>query len=145
VSGAPVVVVGIDGSPVADAALAFALEEARLRSALLRIVCAWEPTSSAYAGEAFAATPDIFLESEHHAEDVLRAALERAAASGVETEALAEEGRASSVLVEQSEGAALLVVGSRGLGATKRLLLGSVSTELAHHVTCPLVIVPHRD
>jgi nucleotide-binding universal stress UspA family protein len=69
------VVVGIDGSPEAAAALRFAIEEARLRSARLRIVCAWKPSSSAYAGEAFAATPDVFLASEQHAEELLRAAL----------------------------------------------------------------------
>jgi nucleotide-binding universal stress UspA family protein len=137
------VVVGVDGSPEADRALAFAVEEARLRGARLRIVCAWEPPSAAYAGEAFAATPDVFLESEQHAEETLREALRTAREAGVEAEAVAEEGRPVDVLGEQSAGALLLVVGSRGLGATKRFLLGSVSSDLAHHVACPLVIVPH--
>lgn len=139
---AALVVVGVDGSPEADAALGFAVEETRLRGARLRIVCAWEPPSSAYAGEAFAATPDVFLESEHHAVDVLRAALERIGPEHVEAEAIAEEGRAAAVLAEQAAGAALLVVGSRGLGAARRLLLGSVSHELVQHAPCPLVIVP---
>ena len=142
---ASVVVVGVDGSPGADDALSFAVEEARLRGMQLRIVAAWEPGSAAYAGEAFAATPDIFVEAEQHAEDLVRAAAERALAAGVEAEAIVEEGGPAGVLIEQSEGAALLVVGSRGLGATKRFLLGSVSTSLAHQVTCPLVIVPRRE
>jgi nucleotide-binding universal stress UspA family protein len=138
------VVVGVDGSPEADAALGFAVEEARLRSARLRIVCAWEPAAAAYAGEAFAATPDVFFESEQHAEEVLRAALGRLAAEGVEAEAVVEEGRPATVLVEQSAGADLLVVGSRGLSAAKRLLLGSVGHDLAHHAACPVAIVPSR-
>jgi nucleotide-binding universal stress UspA family protein len=138
----PLVVVGIDGSAEAAAALRFAVEEAALRGARLRIVCAWEPSTSSYAGEAFAATPDVFLESEHRAESLLRAALEQVPAGGVVAEALAEEGRPVTVLLEQSEGADLLVVGSRGRGVTKRLLLGSVGHDLAHHVCCPLVIVP---
>ncbi len=137
------IVVGVDGSPEADGALAFALEEARLRNATLRIVCAWEPPSAAYAGEAFAATADIFVEAEQRAETVLRSALGQVEGSGVETEAIAQEGGAASVLAEQSAGALLLVVGSRRHGAAKRLLLGSVSTDLAHHVACPLAIVPH--
>jgi nucleotide-binding universal stress UspA family protein len=141
-SETPLVVVGIDGSPEAAAALRFAIGEALLRSARLRVVCAWEPSSSAYAGEAFAATPDAFLASERHAEELLRAALERVPAGGLAAEAVAEEGRPTTVLLEQSEGAELLVVGSRGRGATKRLLLGSVGHDLAHHVRCPLVIVP---
>jgi nucleotide-binding universal stress UspA family protein len=141
----PLVVVGIDGSAEAAAALRFAVEEAALRDARLRIVCAWEPSTSAYAGEAFAATPDVFLESEHHAEDLLRAALEQVPAGDVAAEAVAEEGRPATVLLEQSEGADLLVVGSRARGAAKRLLLGSVGHDLAHHTRCPLVIVPSHE
>jgi nucleotide-binding universal stress UspA family protein len=138
----PLVVVGVDGSSESDAALRFAIGEARLRAARLRIVCAWEPSTSAYTGEAFAATPDAFLESERHAEELLRAALAHVPAGEVEAEAVAEEGSPSSVLLEQSAGADLLVVGSRGRGAAKRLLLGSVGHDLAHHTRCPLVIVP---
>ena len=73
----PHIVVGVDGSPHADAALRFAVAEAKLRGVPLRVVCAWEPPTSAYVGEAFAATPDAFVAAEHHAEDVLRTALER--------------------------------------------------------------------
>lgn len=136
------VVVGVDGSAEADAALAFAVTEARLRGLPLRAVCAWEPPASAFVGEAFAATPDAFVAAEHHAEEVLRAALGRIAHDGVEVEALSVEGRAASVLVEQAAGAELLVVGSRGRGVAKGLLLGSVSSEVAHHATCPVAIVP---
>jgi nucleotide-binding universal stress UspA family protein len=138
-------VVGVDGSPEADAALQFALAEAKLRNLRLRVVCAWELHTTSYVGEAFAATPDAFVAAESHAEEVLRAALERAVADDavVDIEAVAMEGRPVSVLVDQASGAELLVVGSRGLGATKRLLLGSVSEAVAHRALCPLVIVPH--
>lgn len=136
-------VVGIDGSPGGEAALDFAFEEARLRGLLLRIVCAWEASDTSYVGEAFAPTADVFLEAEHHAEAVLRAALERLAPrADVRVEALSVEGHPASVLIEQARDAVLLVVGSRGRGATTSLLLGSVSQSVAHHVHCPLVIVP---
>ena len=137
------VVVGIDGSAEADAALRFALDEAKLRGLRLRVVCAWEPKTASYIGEAFAASPDAFTAAESHADDVLRAALAGHPAPDVEIEADAIEGRAVDVLVEQAAGAKLLVLGSRGLGATKRLLLGSVSQDVAHRTPCPLVIVPH--
>lgn len=139
----PRVVVGIDGSPGAETALRFAADEASQRGLPLRIVCAWGPPAGTYVGEAFAPTADGIVEAEHHADDVLRAALERLAGGGaIETEALSIEGHPAKVLIEQSQDAALLVVGSRGRGAAASLLLGSVSQKLAHHAPCPLVIVP---
>jgi nucleotide-binding universal stress UspA family protein len=136
------IVAGVDGSAAGDAALEFAVTEARLRGLPLRVVCAWEPPTSTYVGEAFAMTPDAFVAAEHHAEDVLRAAVERIPHDEILVEALSIEGRAATVLVEQAVGAELLVVGSRGRGAAKRLLLGSVSSEVAHHAPCPVTIVP---
>ncbi len=140
----PRIVVGVDGSAEADAALGFALTEARLRGLPLRVVCAWEPPTSAYMGEAFAATPDAFTAAERHADEVLRTTLARTPPGDVRVEAISIEGHAATVLVEQAVGAELLVIGSRGLGIAKRLLLGSVSTEVAHHAPCPVAIVPAR-
>jgi nucleotide-binding universal stress UspA family protein len=141
----PRVVVGIDGSPGAETALHFAAEEAAQRGLPLRIVCAWEAPTGTYVGEAFAPTADAFLEAEHHADDVLRTALERLAVdSALETEALSVEGHPATVLIEQAQDAVLLVVGSRGRGTAASLLLGSVSQRLAHHAPCPVVIVPPK-
>jgi nucleotide-binding universal stress UspA family protein len=141
----PQIVVGVDGSPHADAAVRFAVAEAKLRRRPLRVVCAWEPPTSAYVGEAFAATPDAFVAAEHHAEDVLRTALEQLTLDDLHVEAIAVEGHPATVLVDQAADAELLVLGSRGHGAAKRLLLGSVSSDVAHHTPCPLVIVPSSD
>ena len=142
----PRVVVGIDGSPGAERALDFAAAEAAQRGLPLRVVCAWEPRAGTYVGEAFAPTADGFVEAEQHADEVLRAALERlATGAAIEIEALAIEGHPATVLIEQSQDAVLLVVGSRGRSTAASLLLGSVSQKLAHHAPCPLVIVPPRD
>jgi nucleotide-binding universal stress UspA family protein len=136
------VVVGFDGSPGAEAALRFAAEEATLRGLPLRIVCAWEAPPATYVGEAFAPTPDAFVEAERRAEEVLRSAVELAAGLGVEAEGVAIEGHPATKLIDQARDATLLVVGSRGHGTAASLLLGSVSQRLAHHAPCPLVIVP---
>ena len=136
------IVVGVDGSDEAGAALAFAVEEARLHRLPLRVVRAWEPSASTYAGEVFAATDDGFVAGERRAADVLREVLERVPHDDVRVEAVAVEGHAASALLEQAAGADLLVVGTRGRGATTRLLLGSVSGEVAHKARCPVTIVP---
>jgi nucleotide-binding universal stress UspA family protein len=139
------IVVGVDGSPESVAALQFAYDEARLRGRPLRVVCVWSAAGAAYVGEAFTPTADFFLEAEHHAEDVLRDALERLGPDpGVVVEAISVEGSPADELIEQAREAELLVVGSRGRGATKSLLLGSVSRSVAHHTRCPIVIVPHE-
>jgi nucleotide-binding universal stress UspA family protein len=136
------IVVGFDGSSEAEAALAMAVEEAQLRKLPLRLVCAWEVPPLEYAGVTFAPAPDYSDAAKLHAETVLAAGQERLASSGVEFEAVAIAGHPTSVLLEESRGARLLVVGSRGRGALKGLVLGSVSQALAHHCPAPLLIVP---
>ena len=55
------------------------------------------------------------------------------------------KGNLPKLLVEVAKGANLLVVGSRGLGGFRELLLGSVSQQCAQHATCPVVIVRHLE
>ena len=59
----------------------------------------------------------------------------------LEGEALVLQGQPADVLLEQGADAALIVVGRRGLGGFKSLLLGSVSQQVVQHATCPVVIV----
>jgi nucleotide-binding universal stress UspA family protein len=128
------IVVEIDGSLPADAALAFACEEARLRKLPLRIACAWDIPAIEYAGAAFAPTSEHSAEAEHHAEEVLTRAVETIGhESDIEFETVAALGHPPAVLVEQSEGATLLVVGTRGRGGLASLGLGSVSQ--GSHIT----------
>ena len=67
----------------------------------------------------------------------------RRVGSDVATELVARCDRPATVLCEASRDAALVVVGSRGHKAVGSLLLGSVSNYVAHHSSCPVVIVPH--
>lgn len=139
------VVVGVDRSEGAKAALAFAYEEARLREATLRAVHAWQLGYVGYTGFEAAVPPvggDIH-EQNAAAEAALTATLRQTLgnAEGVTIEKHVVDGAAAAVLIEESRGADLLVVGSRGHGGFAQLLLGSVSQQCAHHAECPVVIV----
>ena len=66
----------------------------------------------------------------------------RAREPSVDVETRLVEGHPGAVLVDVSRDARLLVVGSRGRGGFKDLLMGSVSTSCVHHAQCPVVVVP---
>ncbi|MDQ1560876.1 MAG: hypothetical protein QOE85_217, partial [Actinomycetota bacterium] len=51
------------------------------------------------------------------------------------------EGNADEILIEQSRGAEMLIVGSRGHGGIAGVLLGSVSAKCAEHAHCPVLII----
>lgn len=139
------VVVGVDGSEGANAALAFAAHEAALRRAKLRIVCGWGVPATVYAS-AFAPQTDVAALLQKGAQRACEDALAEARRlePGLECEASATEGHPATVLVDEARDAALLVVGSRGLGGFRSLLLGSVGQQCAQHATCPVTIVPHQ-
>jgi nucleotide-binding universal stress UspA family protein len=146
----PKIVVGVDGSEGAAKALRWALGEARLRSASLRIVHAWSvplvlsiPSADAFGiPEPAESMQQVRAALHKEADNVLEAALHRIEADDIEVEAEVVEGKAARVLIEAATDADLLVVGSRGLGGFTGLLLGSVSQQCAHHARCPVVIVP---
>jgi nucleotide-binding universal stress UspA family protein len=142
------VVVGVDGSATAKEAVRWAAREAELRGSQLTLVTAWEVPLSALYGYGFAPVSEEILDGGAEGADELLATTRREARvefPGVEMETLAMEGNAAHVLLEASREADLLVVGSRGLGGFRELLLGSVSQQCAHHATCPVVIVRHED
>lgn len=140
-----VIVVGVDQSAGADAALRFALEEARLRQATLRVVHAWQFGYLGATGlEGW--LPAVGGELEDFRRSAEAALDQTLKGVGVDTEGLtierrAEQGQAATVLIEESESADLLVVGSRGHGGFAQLVLGSVSQQCAQHASCPVVIV----
>ncbi|TKJ17987.1 universal stress protein [Blastococcus sp. CCUG 61487] len=143
----PRVVVGVDGSPGSRAALAHALTAARQRGADLDVV-------STFWLEALYSEFGWMVRSE--VEPIRRATREQAQAliDEVRSETgppagspeprvrlIVEEGTAGWVLVDRSADADLLVVGSRGRGALRSLVLGSVALHCVTHARCPVVVV----
>ena len=142
------IVVGVDGSEGAAAALEFAAAEAALREARLRVVSAWELPTSVYAG-GFApaldsSTLDAFRERAQATADEAAATVKKQQPA-VDCEAKAVEGQPSAILLDEAADADLIVVGNRGLGGFKTLLLGSVGQQVVHHASCPVVVVRTKD
>lgn len=136
------VVVGIDGSEQALAAVRVAAAEAYHRREPLQIVHAFVwALLHVNVGPVAADLPGTGLR--HQAEDLLkeaRAEVEKVAPQVPVTTALID-GAATPVLLGQSDGASLLVLGDRGLGGFSGLLIGSVAVHAAAHAHCPVLVV----
>lgn len=138
----PFIVVGTDGSPHAERALEFAAEEARRRDAVVHVVTAWHVPAAVYRpGFAPMVNPSLEESTRQAAEDVAARAVESLRARGLEAETRVCHAQAADALVQEAEGADLLIVGSRGHGGFSGLMLGSVGQQCAQHAPCPTVIV----
>ncbi|MFF4622688.1 universal stress protein [Nonomuraea jabiensis] len=126
------VVVGVNSSPVCEPALAYALDQARLRRATLRIVHASTPEAACDMDEVRAAQHQVVQDRL----DAFRK--EYAQVTIVEDVRSAQPVEA---LVEASERADLLVVGSHGLGTVGSRLFSSVSRGVLFHACCPIAAV----
>jgi nucleotide-binding universal stress UspA family protein len=138
------IVVGVDGSAESVAALRWAANEARLRSAPLHVITTWHVPYFSYTGFPGMALPgDLAQELERSAKELQAVAMREAIPDegAQRVEAHVVQGQASTALLEAARGADMLVVGSRGLGGFGELLLGSVSQQCAHYASCPVVIV----
>jgi nucleotide-binding universal stress UspA family protein len=136
------IVVGVDGSPGSKAALTWALDEARLRKWPVRAVLAF-PATAVGGPASFEPMPVDVEGYENEAEAALAAMVVDVAGDepDVEIERVAVPGPPVQVLLDEAENARLLIVGSRGVGGIRGLMLGSVSTQLSHHASCPVLIV----
>jgi len=138
------IVVGVDGSDQSICALTWAAREARRRDVPLHVVTAYTvPIFAASSMDAgYTAVDDAVIRD--GARSVQEKTLARLNQHGLEIIPRVESGDAAAVLLELSEDADLMVVGSRGRGGFVGRLLGSVSSALPAHAKCPTVIVPLR-
>ena len=142
--GEPHIVVGIDDSIGARHALHWAAKEAKQRNARLDVIHVWAVPAQWAQGYGVEWTIDLEVlggDAQSVAEELVAGMLTESERPE-KLKVTAIEGNASSVLLEASQSADLLVVGTRGRGGFARLLLGSVSSAIVHHAVCPVVIVP---
>ncbi len=138
------IVVGVEGSGYARAALIWAFEEAALRDSIVEVATAYAPTYVPAApdlGYVPLDSYDLINEVERMQGEVIDSALEAAGHPEVEIVRTLTKGRAADTLLQAAKDADLLVVGNRGRGGFAGLRLGSVSQSIAHHSPCPLVII----
>lgn len=142
------VVVGVDGSPSADAAVRFAADAAASAGALLRVVAAWTMPEVVAAGIGYTPYDAELVEwIKTETREVADRAYAQATAAhpDISAEVLLVEDRAQRALTAASEGAGLVVVGARGRGAVSGLFLGSVSHGVIHGASCPVAVVRAAD
>jgi nucleotide-binding universal stress UspA family protein len=143
----PRVVVGVDFSTGARAAVLFALEDAARRGVPVEAVSAYRPPDY---------WMDFYAVASYQPDRIRGAALARLRAfvdeilpdgpqPPPEVSVRVVMGSAADVLILESQGAELLVVGSRGHGGFTSMLLGSVSTQCAQHASCPVTVVHSPD
>jgi nucleotide-binding universal stress UspA family protein len=143
----PRIVVAVDGSESSLSALRWAIRQAVLTGAAVDAVAAWHnPVMAASYGYVPVGTEEDY-DCKEITEKVLADAITSTLApdSDVRVRSHAIEGNGAQVLIDASDGAELLVVGSRGHGGFTEALLGSVSQHCVHHARCPVVVIRYQD
>jgi nucleotide-binding universal stress UspA family protein len=140
-SGA-VVAAGVDGSDSALAAAEFALEEARWRGASLHLVTAVPLPHNGHTAPPL--EMDLLTLLRESGQSFAQRATDALASTsdGVDVHRFVVDGHPVEVLQAMSEGAELLVLGSRGLGGVGGLLLGSTVNRMVSYALCPVIVLP---
>lgn len=145
------IVVGVDGSEEAGAALRWALEEAELRDAVVEAVHAWTyippvtPADSGLVPMAWTDTTGAFDATREAAERIAQDQVRKVAGDARRVEVTVVQGDPANALLERAEDADLLVVGNRGRGNLAQVLFGSISARVSDKAHCPVVVVTGHD
>lgn len=142
----PRIVVGFDGSKSALQTVAWALDEAEVHGWELHVITVLEqqPVPATWGAPGY--LPVVTQDLETLRVNAQRAVDELVDAKkpSIPVKIATATGQPAAVLIRESESAAHLVVGSRGMGGFGRLLLGSVSNQVVHHAACPVTIIHHE-
>jgi nucleotide-binding universal stress UspA family protein len=143
----PGLVVGLDGSPNSERALDWALEHAAALHTQLTVLAVHEVAKSYWGGIPVVGSADTPLvdELQRAAEEMTQRALSRIGpAEPASVQVRAESGFVVKELVNASQDADMVVLGSHSTRGLARLVIGSVSSEVVQHAACPVTIVPHE-
>jgi nucleotide-binding universal stress UspA family protein len=139
----PRIIAGVDGSPASLAALRWAVRQAEATGGVVDAVIAWQlPVQSSGYGY----SPMTVAECSEFIQTATKTVQEAVGeVTGPEgnprVHTVVAEGNPAQVLMDASEGADLLVLGTRGHGWFTETLLGSVTQDCVHHAHCPVVVM----
>jgi nucleotide-binding universal stress UspA family protein len=137
------IVIGLDGSDVAKEALQYGLHEASIRGTRVRVVHSWMMVPAVPASGPGMIAPFDVGPYREAGEELLRATVASVAGDKADlVDRVLVEGPAGPAIIDNAHDAELIVVGRRGRGAVKSLVLGSVSSYVIQHARCPVLVVP---
>ncbi len=135
------IIVGVDGSVHSESALRWAVREARSRDARVVAVLAWDYLNQPHRSDEPGFDPAFDdVAAEGFVGRIVDEVMADQDGSPVEVEPRAVLGLPARVLLDAAADADLLVIGRRGLGGFKGMLLGSVSQHVVQHAQCPVVV-----
>jgi nucleotide-binding universal stress UspA family protein len=137
----PGIIVGIDGSDYSRRALEWAVGEAAIRRAPLTVLTVRQPAAGA---QCWGHDADLAEHASKAAREEADSVLEQldAGARPATVSITAVVGLPAEEILSAARDAEMIVVGARGSGGFKKLLMGSVTTQVTHHARCPVVVVP---
>jgi nucleotide-binding universal stress UspA family protein len=140
----PGIVVGVDGSSHSRRALEWAMKEAAAHEVPLTVMTVHQLVKGFYGGMVEYPSDAVLAEKAAQlAQDEVDQALDKLGSQRPETITVrALSGSVVEELVNAGKDADMIVVGSRGAGGFGRLVMGSVSSLVIQHATCPVVIIP---
>jgi nucleotide-binding universal stress UspA family protein len=143
----PGIIVGVDGSGHSQRALEWAMKEAAIRHTPLTVLTVDEANRGYFDGFATytgdAARTEKARKAAQAETDKVLAALDGPHPEPVTVKAV--HGLPVEELINASQDADMVVLGSRGAGGFARLVMGSVAAQVSHHAHCPVLLVPPED
>jgi nucleotide-binding universal stress UspA family protein len=140
------IIVGIDGSVHSRAALDWAINEAAIRSAALTVLTVQQDYTGFWgpAGHPYVQDPSLVEQAAKEAQVETDNALDNRG-TGHRPKSVsvrAVTGLPGAEILKAAQDAEMIVVGSRGAGGFRKLLMGSVSLQVTQHAHCPVMVIP---
>jgi nucleotide-binding universal stress UspA family protein len=138
------IVVATDGSPGAECAVEKAVLLAKALGEPLTVLAVWQVPTSTFAYGQVAWTPELAAAEQERAERAAASAAATAADANVNVDIVVRQGMPIDQILRLADerDAELIVLGSHGWGAIKRMWFGSVSTRVLHEAHRPVLVVP---